>query len=151
MTITGLDSLDTTVHKTNEWLSGVMDAIGTSDRRKAYGALRAVIHALRDRLPVASVAGLGAQLPMLVRGIYYDGWHPHPDGKPSHVRSLDDFLDLVEQGFPDKMQLEPEAAARAVFAVMERHLDPNETEKIIHLLPKPLQQLWMRDLGPRDS
>jgi uncharacterized protein (DUF2267 family) len=151
VTITGLDSLDTTLHKTNEWLGDVMDAIGTSDRRKAYGVLRGVLHALRDRLPVPSVAGLGAQLPVLVRGIYYDGWRPQVDGKPSHVRSLDEFLALVEDGFPDKLQIDPESAARAVFTVMERHLDPNETQKIIHLLPRPLQQLWAREVGPRDS
>jgi uncharacterized protein (DUF2267 family) len=33
-----------------------------------------MLHALRDRLPPEIAVHLSAQLPMLVRGIYYEGW-----------------------------------------------------------------------------
>ena len=75
MSATGLDVFDETIHKTNSWLKEISEALG-SDRRGAYRALRAVLHALRDRLTVDEAAHLGDQLPMLVRGIYYEAWRP---------------------------------------------------------------------------
>jgi uncharacterized protein (DUF2267 family) len=76
MSTTDLEVFDTTVHKTNSWLHELMEELGWSDRHKAYLALRATLHALRDRLTVQGVAQLGAQLPMLIRGFYYEGWVP---------------------------------------------------------------------------
>ena len=149
MSVTGLDSLDKTVHKTNEWLSGIMHDMPTESRREAYVALRSVLHALRDRLPLPIVVSFGAQLPLLVRGIYYDGWHP--DGKGLHLRSVEEFLALIERDIPPGSPVESEAAVRAVFGVIERHLDPSETTKVIHVLPKAIQQLWGREPSPRDS
>jgi uncharacterized protein (DUF2267 family) len=67
-TATRLDVFDATVHKTNEWLNDVMDALSSRDQHQAYAAMRATLHALRDRLTVEEVAQLGAQLPMLIRG-----------------------------------------------------------------------------------
>ena len=149
MTTTSIDSIDRTLHKTNEWIAGVTEALHDDDRKVAYTALRSVLHALRDRLPLSTVAGLSAQLPLLVRGIYFDGWQP--DRTPILVRSLDDFLALIERDLPSGGRLDPEGAARAVFAVMDRHLDPNETEKLIRLLPRAIQDLWRRPVAPRDN
>lgn len=151
MTITGLEAIDKTVHKTNEWLSTVMHAIPTDDRKTAYIALRAVLHALRDRLPLVSAIQFGAQLPMLVRGIYYDGWQPTLDGKPVHVRNVEEFLALVERDIPPAARVDAETAARSVFSALELHVDPNETNKIIHLLPAPIQSLWRPAVEGRDT
>src|ERR1700719_1588627 len=74
MSATGLEVFDKTVQTTNAWLKEIMEANGL-DRRRAYRVLAAVLHALRDRLTVDEVAQLGAQLPILVRGLYYDQWH----------------------------------------------------------------------------
>lgn len=73
MSVTGLDVFDSTLQKTNEWLQQIMQQLGTDSRQEAYIGLRATLHTLRDRLPLEVVAHLGAQLPMLVRGIYYEG------------------------------------------------------------------------------
>ena len=97
MSTTGLEVFDTTVHKTNSWLKEVMQEIHCEDRRKAYLALRATLHALRDRLTVEEVAQLGAQLPMLVRGFYYEGWDP--TRKPVKLRDKEEFLARSEQKF----------------------------------------------------
>jgi len=76
MAMTGLKAFDTTIEKTNIWLKEIMQEMNTEDRHRAYNALSSVLHALRDRMPVDEVVQLGAQLPMLVRGFYYEGWDP---------------------------------------------------------------------------
>ncbi len=76
MSQTGLSVFDVTVQKTNIWLNDLMELLQCEDRHRAYFALRTVLHALRDHLAVDMAADLGAQLPMLVRGFYYEGWRP---------------------------------------------------------------------------
>jgi uncharacterized protein (DUF2267 family) len=76
MSRTGLDVFDTTVQKTNIWLKDIMQALGWEDRHKAYGGLRTTLHALRDRLTPEETAQFGAQLPMLIRGLYLRGLDP---------------------------------------------------------------------------
>jgi len=81
---TELAAIASTVQTTHEWLNELTVLLGWPDRHDAYQALRGVLHALRDRLSVDEAAALGAQLPMLVRGCYYEDWHPH--GKPLKER-----------------------------------------------------------------
>src|SRR5690606_27775230 len=75
MSATGLDVFDKTLQTTNIWLNEIMDEMGP-DRQIAWKALSTVLHKLRDRLPVEAAAHLGAQLPLLVRGVYYDQYQP---------------------------------------------------------------------------
>jgi uncharacterized protein (DUF2267 family) len=76
MSFTGVSNLDTSIDKTNTWLAEIAGEFGTEDRRLAYRVLRAWLHALRDRLPVPIAANFAAQLPELLRGVFYDGWRP---------------------------------------------------------------------------
>lgn len=86
-------SLDHTVHQTNVWLRDVQEEIHLETRQEAYNALRAVLHTLRDRLPPEVDIKLGAQLRLLLRGIYYEGWHA--PGTPTRERHIEDFVDYV--------------------------------------------------------
>ncbi|MER3603650.1 MAG: DUF2267 domain-containing protein [Thermus sp.] len=142
MSMTGLEVFDTTLPKTHAWLKRIMEELGTEDRHRAYTALRAVSHALRDRLPVEEVAQLGAQLPLLVRGIYYEGWDP--TGKPLKERHKEDFLAHVarEARTPTGPALEPEAAVRAVFKVLKEKVSEGELKDIQLLLPKGIREFW---------
>jgi len=90
MSYTGIRAFDSTIQTTNVWLNDLADRLGWQDKQRAYHALTAVLHALRDRLPVDQAVALGAQLPMLVRGFYYEGWHPAD--KPIKERKKEEFL-----------------------------------------------------------
>ena len=85
MSFTGISNLDTSIDKTNAWLAEIAGEFGTEDRRLAYRVLRAWLHALPDRLPITIAANFAAQLPELLRGVFYDGWSPKP--RPDQVRA----------------------------------------------------------------
>jgi uncharacterized protein (DUF2267 family) len=140
MSTTGLDVFDRTLHRTNSWLSDIMHVLGSQDRHAAYVALRATLHALRDRLPVEEVAQLGAQLPMLVRGSYYEGWDPTT--KPLKIRHKDEFLARVAQEIPGDDAADVEQLVRAVFAVLAARVTEGEIEDVRHVLPEEVRRLW---------
>ena len=140
MSITGLEVFDSTVHKTNSWLKELMQELHREDRRKAYLALRATLHALRDRLTVEEAAQLGAQLPMLIRGFYYEGWDP--TGKPLKIRDKEEFLGLIAEEFRADERLDPELIARAVFKVLADRVTAGEIEDVKHVMPAQIRELW---------
>jgi uncharacterized protein (DUF2267 family) len=140
MSATGLDVFDRTLHKTNIWLNDLMQELGSEDRHEAYLALRAALHALRDRLTVEEVADLGAQLPMLILGFYYEGWDP--SGKPLRERHKEQFLARIGQEFRSQDGIDPELVARATFVVLAKRISEGEIEDVQHVLPAEIRNLW---------
>jgi len=140
--VTSLDVFDATLHKTNEWLKDLMDALPSRDKHEAYVAMRATLHALRDRITVEEVAQLGAQLPMLIRGFYYEGWDP--TAKPVKERHLEQFLARITREIrtADADSVDPENVARAVFTVLVRRISDGEIADVKHVLPRDVRELW---------
>jgi uncharacterized protein (DUF2267 family) len=145
MSQSGLTVFDSTIQTTNVWLNDLMEIADWGDRHNAYHALRAVLHALRDRLCVDDVAAFGAQLPMLVRGFYYEGWHPA--GKPLKERKKAEFLAHVSDAFRARTDVDPEKLVRAAFQVLEKHMTSGEIERIKSVLPAELRSLWAAHEG----
>ena len=141
MSTTGVKAFDSTLHTTHVWLNEICEELGWDrDPRRAYRALRSVLHALRDRLHPEEAAGFAAQLPLLVRGTFYEGWHPA--GKPVKTRTAEEFLAPVAEAFRDDGWTQPEEMARAVFTVLKRHVTFGEVADIIAALPTDVQTLW---------
>lgn len=139
MTTTGIEAFEHSQHLTNLWLKALAARLGTEDRHLAYLALRATLHALRDRLTVEEAAHLGAQLPMLIRGLYYEGWRP--TGKPVREHSREAFLDHVRNEARDP-NFAPEPAVRAVFGLLAERVSAGEIEDVKSTLPRPIRELW---------
>jgi uncharacterized protein (DUF2267 family) len=139
MTTTGIEGFERSQQTTNVWLKELGKKLDNDDRHLAYMALRATVHALRDRLAVDEAAHLGAQLPMLIRGVYYEGWRPA--GKPEREHTKEAFLAHVaaEARDPD---FEPEPAVRAVFELLAERITAGEIEDVKSVLPKPIRALW---------
>jgi len=136
---TGLDVFDKTVQETNLWLKEVMVRLGSDDRQLAYRALRATLHALRDRVGPQQAVHFAAQLPMLLRGLYYEGWRL--SGSATKERHLESFLDHVAEEFPG-IGGEAERMVRAVLEAVRNRVDPGEVAKLLEHLPKELRALW---------
>ena len=134
-----LNVFEHTVEITNTWLNDVLEKLAWRDQQRAYRALRAVLHALRDRLAVDDAAHLSAQLPMLVRGIYYEGYRP--SGKPVAERRKSQFLAHVKREFPDE-GFEIETVTQAVLHVLADHITAGEVDKIKTVLPEDIRSLW---------
>jgi uncharacterized protein (DUF2267 family) len=140
MSMTGLKVFDNTIHKTSVWLGDVMEAMQWDDRNKAYSALRAVLHTLRDRLTPNEATNLGAQLPMLVRGFYYEGWHPAD--KPLKYRHKEEFLAHVKERLPGVEYPELEKVISAVFGVLSKEMPGGEINQARDQLPAEIRELW---------
>jgi uncharacterized protein (DUF2267 family) len=136
----GLDVFETTLQKTNNWLNELMEIMGTEDKHRAYLALRVTLHALRDRLTIEEVAQFAAQLPMLIRGFYYEGWDP--TAKPRKERQREQFLAHIEKHFMSDGISDPEQIARDVFALLESRISQGEIEDVQHILPSKIRDLW---------
>ena len=132
---------DETIQKTQIWLNELRDELEWENPAGVLAALRAALHTLRDRLLPGEAAQLGAQLPLLVRGLYYEGWRPA--GEPWKERHREAFLARLKHemhGYAEKK--EPEAVARAVFLVLSRHVSEGEIEEVKQLLPAEIRDLW---------
>jgi uncharacterized protein (DUF2267 family) len=140
MSHTTYATFKTTEDKTNRVLKRIETAYGwPKDRRQqSYDALRAVLHALRDRLTVQEASDFAAQLPMLIRGIYYEGW------KPSKVpvrMDKDEFMERVRQEFPYQIEGTTETLTRIVLEALSEYVTEGELEDIRSVLPKELAPL----------
>jgi uncharacterized protein (DUF2267 family) len=139
MTPTRVDIIDRTVEKAFIWLGDTAKELGTEDRQYTYRVLRAFLHALRDHLSVDEAAQLGAQLPIFVRGVFYEGWDP--SRAPDHARDVDSFLSKLigEAGLAG--ETEASFAAAAASRVLWRHVSPGEAASVLHELPEHLRVL----------
>lgn len=137
---TGYDSFDTTVDKTNRLLHDIEREFGWSktQRNRSYAALRAVLHALRDRLPVDESSQLAAQLPMLVRGIYYDGWDPSRVPVKMHRA---EFEARVRQEYPFEVEGGTEHLITVVLNALQRFGTTAEWADVKGSMPKQLAEL----------
>lgn len=140
MSATGLDVFDKTLQTTNIWLDDIMDRIGP-DRQVAWKALGVVLRALRDRVPVELAAHLGAQLPILIRGAYYDQFTP--EAQPmKDCDTPEQFRARVEERLGERADLDPDTAIAAVFAALDRHLSEGMVAKLRGALPRGICMAW---------
>jgi uncharacterized protein (DUF2267 family) len=127
------------VKATEDWIDDLQRRLGWHDRERAYHALLATLHPLRDSLTRDEAIYVGAQLPPLLRGLYYEGWHPGARGAaPSRAA----FLERIRDGVHRDPGIDAEEVARAVFAMLAARLPPAEVEDAKAATPKSLHNLW---------
>ena len=127
-----------TLIKSRRWVDELADELGLADPDRAMRALRAGLHGVRDFLPDGSVVALGAQLPMLIRGLYYDGWRP---GKHHRGRDRDAIYAVVRSQLGNETITATRILA-AVIHLLARHVSRGEMEHIVFVLPRQIADLW---------
>lgn len=139
MTSTRLQGLDRSIQKTNRWMNEISEAMEDQRREMAYHALRGVLFALRDRLPPYEVFNLSAQVPLVVRGVLFEGYDTKD--KPEKY-TPEEFLARVSLELDNLGGGDPERATRAVLGVLFNALDPGEVEDVKHALPEAFSAFW---------
>src|SRR5215472_1137373 len=138
MSRTGVDSLDRSIERTNQWLGDVATNFETEDRRLAYRVTRSWLHILRDRLPAPVAAHLAAQLPELLRGVFYEGWNP---SRVPVKYGRDEYL----ARFAHQAQIhvaEAQDASRRVTAALRKHLSAGAIAEAMTVLPADVRSLF---------
>ena len=140
MSATGLEGIDQAVQQTHIWINEVESRLSWDSKPRAYRLLRAVLHALRDHLKVNEAADLGAQLPVMIRGLYYEQWQPAKT--PLKERDLQSFLGRIDAAFrPDPID-DTAKAASAVLALLSEKVSAGEIDDVRNSLPKAIRALW---------
>ncbi len=139
MATTGLEVFDKTLHTTNQWLDEICAEIGP-DKHLAWHVLGAVLRSIRDELLIGQSAHLAAQLPLLVRGAYFDQYRPA--AQPVAERSQEDFIARIRQELAGCRPVRPDLAATAVMRTLNRHITEGQVKKARDALPKGIRALW---------
>lgn len=128
MTATGLKIIDDAAQSTNEWVNDINERTGWDHKHRAYRLLRSVLHVVRDHLNPDEAAQMAAQMPVLIRGIFYEGWNPSKT--PLKIRAREDFIARVQKDFAsDPLGDAPEAIA-AVMAVLDARISKGEMDDV---------------------
>ncbi len=133
------DVIEHGVQQLQEWLKSLRDNADLIDTTEALALLRVVLHQLRDRLTVEEAVDLGQQLPVIVRGIYFERWKPHQVPEKIHTRQA--FVDAVTIKLLPRT-ISADRGIRDVFALLAHFCDPGEISDVIAQLPSELKELW---------
>lgn len=140
MSALGLKIIDEAVQSANIWINETDERTGWDNKQRSYRLLRSVLHVIRDHLSVGEAADLGAQLPTMIRGIYYEGWRPA--NNPVKMRTAADFTARVQEAFkPDPLGDETDAVT-AVMDVLDAHVTEGEMNDVKSAFSARIRELF---------
>jgi uncharacterized protein (DUF2267 family) len=139
MSTNTIDSIQRTVQKTREWLGDFERELGTDDSAHAWRALSGYLQVLRDRLTVDEAAELAAQLPQLLRGVFYEGFDP--SRQPERIRDREMFLAKLAQSARLGDAGEAARVAAAATRMLRRHVAQGELEDVLAQLPAEIRDV----------
>ena len=140
MSALGLKIIDTAVHDANAWINEVDYRTDWGNKQRSYRLLRQVLHVVRDHLSADEAAQLGAQLPTLIRGIYYEGWNPSKT--PVTERKPEGFIARVQEAFETDALGDAEHAIAAVFDVLDAHISEGEMDQVRVTFTKKIRAIF---------
>lgn len=146
MPLSNIPSLNRSAHKTQVWLEELAEHGHLDNAQQAYSVLRAVLHALRDRLTVDEAANFAAQLPMIIRGVYYEGWRP--SAAPIKYKDRSEFYERIRQEMRGRTNVDVVHATDGVFALLSAKISAGEMTNLREMMPADLRLLWPQPSAP---
>lgn len=140
MSAKGLEVIDSTVQKTYEWINELKGRLDWANDRDALRLLRVTLHQIRDRVHVHETAQLSAQLPILIRGMFFEGWQPHLVPLPG--RRAADFIAAIEQHIGDALEYRGQEDVVTVFKLLNARISVGEINDIRGNLPEEIRAMW---------
>lgn len=140
MTAQGLEVIDHSVHLVHEWINELAERLDWSSKRSALRLLRVTLHHVRDHLVVDEVAQLSAQLPVMIRGFFFEGWVPK--NTPIKERNAEDFVAFISNQMGETPEYRGREDIKYVFDLLNARLSRGEVEDIRAVLPEPISGLW---------
>jgi len=136
----GIKPLDRSIQLTMEWLNEIQEEFKWPDKDRVYDATKAVLLATRDRITVEEAHQFAAQIPMVMKGMFFDRYDP--TDKPMLIRNKDKFLEHVRMHFGDR-PLDSENAVRTVAKVLRKKISQGQYEDVVGSMPKEIQKLYL--------
>jgi len=140
MSARGLEVFDSTWQKAHEWVNELRERLDWSSDRDTLRLLRVTLHQIRDRIPVNETAQLSAQLPIMIRGMYFEGWQPHL--VPLADRRAVDVINAIEHHIGDVMDYRGQQDIITVFKLLNARISRGQVNDIRHNLPEDIRALW---------
>lgn len=139
---TEITTLNHTLEETQQWLTRLTEIGPFETEKQAYSHLRAVLHALRDRLTVEEATHLASELPMLVRGFYYEGWRPAlaPNEEETQAEFFDKVRASLSAQWASDEDLRP--GTEAIFRLLDERLEDGQIRHVRNQLPGDIDALW---------
>lgn len=134
--------LEKNIHQTMSWLYAIEEECNWEEdnQKRAFATLRVVLHELRDLLPLENAIHLSAQLPLVIRGLFFENWNTHSHS--SRKRKKDDFLASISAGLSSYPDTDVEETVRGALKVLCDRISVGELEKIIKVLPGEIKELF---------
>ena len=142
MSAQGLEVIDRAAQTTHEWVNELAARLDWVSKRSALRLLRVTMHQVRDHLPNDEMAQFSAQLPLLIRGMFFEGWVPKMT--PSRERSREVFVAAIEEKLADADDYRGPEDIAYVFRLLNAHLTAGEIEDVRASLPSGIRDFWPR-------
>ena len=140
MSANGLEVIDHTVHTTHAWINELAERLDWASKRSTLHLLRATLHHVRDHLLINELAHFSAQLPLLVRGMLFEGWMPKSN--PTKVRSPQEFVASIGAEMDQAQEFRGAEDIRCVFDLLNARLSAGEIEDIRSSFSSGIRGLW---------
>jgi uncharacterized protein (DUF2267 family) len=140
MSATGLRSFDHSLMETREWIKDIKDELKYDNDEDAYESTRAILHVVRDRLTIEEAANFASQLPMLLKGVYYESYRP--EKTPLKIKDPQAFFDRVSEELPQDKKNESSRITKAFMKVVRKHVTEGLLEKMENQFPENLKEIF---------
>ncbi len=128
-----------TCNKAQIWINEMQKELKRLEGDAIYHLLKAVLQSLRDQMSIHEAAHFSAQLPLILRGSFFEGWNPYVTQQGA--QSKDDFVASVKERLGPigitTSELEP--SILVALNVIKKHISAGEIKDLVAVVDPSLK------------